>query len=537
MKIFIKNIVFLLLIITSLFITSCTKLSKSYCEEILDFSYTNNDSLIEYYISEAKKCSEKYHKRPEFLQKISQIYYYDAINDYTSEESSTVSHQRSARKLYHALENMNSYFNKAEELKSYDYQFRGDIYERLGDIYKDINSLKPAAELYDKALSDYEASNDNEKILNTLIKIGKLYQYNHLPEIAMIYFEMAEERENIPNNIYRKIIDNKIVTLYEANNYKQADSIFNNHFNIKIQDYDFHSAIGTKYFYERNYPKALPHLKYCFENGNQQERLAFSEKLAETYFNLNDHENEMLYIQHQAKNNSIEIRKTPLKLDLEKLFDASHIIINNENSDKGKNNPSVIIAIILTVSIFTLIIIISLFVKSSKDYKEKIRSAEETISGNNDIIQSKDKIINDISKKLVSLEPNETYEEAYNRFCESIIYVKIKSYFEGVNILIKNVQNYSKFTLNNKDIHLLVKTFNSCFPKAIPSIKKDFEVITTSDIKFIILNFMNMNNVEIAVLLGLTYGAANKRNNKIKNIFNIKENLSAFLTDYVKSNF
>ena len=537
MKIFIKNIVFLLLIITSLFITSCTKLSKSYCEEILDFSYTNNDSLIEYNISEAKKCSEKYHKRPEFLQKISQIYYYDAINDYTSEESSTVSHQRSARKLYRALENMNSYFNKAEELKSYDYQFRGDIYERLGDIYKDINSLKPAAELYDKALSDYEASNDNEKILNTLIKIGKLYQYNHLPEIAMIYFEMAEERENIPNNIYRKIIDNKIVTLYEINDYKQADSIFNNHFNIKIQDYDFHSAIGTKYFYERNYTQALPHLKYCFENGNQQERLAFSEKLAETYFNLNDHENEMLYIQHQAKNNSIEIRKTPLKLDLEKLFDASHKIINKENLDKGKNNPSVIIAIILTISIFTLIIIISLFVKSSKDYKEKIRSAEETISGNNDIIQSKDKIINDISKKLVSLEPNETYEEAYNRFCESIIYVKIKSYFEGVNILIKNVQNYSKFTLNNKDIHLLVKTFNSCFPKAIPSIKKDFEVITTSDIKFIILNFMNMNNVEIAVLLGLTYGAANKRNNKIKNIFNIKENLNAFLTDYVKSNF
>ena len=46
-----------------------------------------------------------------------------------------------------------------------------------------------------------------------------------------------------------------------------------------------------------------------------------------------------------------------------------------------------------------------------------------------------------------------------------------------------------------------------------------------------------MNNVEIAVLLGLTYGAANKRNNKIKNIFNIKENLNAFLTDYVKSNF
>ena len=102
------------------------------------------------------------------------------------------------------------------------------------------------------------------------MKAGKLYQYNHMPNIAMIYFEMAEEKDNIPNNIYRKIIDNKITTLYELNDYNKADSIFTNHFNIKIQDYDFHSAIGTKYFYERNYVKALPHLNYCFENGNQQ---------------------------------------------------------------------------------------------------------------------------------------------------------------------------------------------------------------------------------------------------------------------------
>lgn len=535
MKTLIKHIAVLLLIITTLSTTSCTKLSKSYCEEFLNFSYTNNDSLTDFSISEVEKCSQKYHKRAEFLQKISQIYYYEAINIYTSEEPSAINCQSSAQKLYLALENINSYFNKIKEHKPYDYQFRGEIYERLGDIYKDLNSLKPAAELYNKALSDYESANDNEKILNTLIKIGKLYRYNHIHEIAMIYFEMAEEKEYITNNIYRKIIDNKIITLYELNDYKNADSIFQNHFNIKIQDYDFHSAIGTKYFYERNYKKALPHLKYCFENGNQQEKLAFSEKLSETYFNIKDHENEMFYIQYQAKNNSQEIRKTPTKLDLEKLFDSSQPIINNiSNNNK---NPNVIIVIILAICTVITTITILFFVKSNKRYKEKIRSAEETINGNKDIIQSKDKIIDDISKRLVILEPNESFDDAYRRFCESSIYIKIKSSFEGMNILIKNIQSYNKLALSNKDINLLVKTFNICFPKAISSIKKEFDLITTSDIKFIILNFMNMNNVEIAVLLGLTYGAANKRNNKIKNIFNIKDNTNVFLADYVKSNF
>ena len=89
----------------------------------------------------------------------------------------------------------------------------------------------------------------------------------------------------------------------------------------------------------------------------------------------------------------------------------------------------------------------------------------------------------------------------------------------------------------NKDITLLIKTFNNCFPNAISSIKKCYEAITPSDIKFIILYFMNMNDAEIAVLLELTYGAANKRSNKIKNIFNTKDDLNTFLTKHIKSNF
>ena len=355
-----------------------------------------------------------------------------------------------------------------------------------------------------------------------------------MPNIAMIHFEMAEEKDDIPNNIYRKIIDNKITTLYELNDYAKADSIFINHFNVKIQDYDFHSAIGTKYFYERKYTEAIPHLKYCFENGNQQEKLAFSEKLAESYFNINDHENEMFYIQHQAKNNSVEIRKTPLKLDLEKIYDINSNIINDKN---GISNSSRYIILIILVSLIIIISILITFNINKRQDREKIRSAQKTIDGNKVIIESKDKIINNISKKLNDLTPNEDFENAYSRFCETYIYKKIKSSLEGTTILTKNVQDYSKLQLSNKDIISLTKTFNNCFPKAIHSLKEEYAGITTSDIKFIILNFMNLNNVEIAVLLGLTYGAANKRSNKIKNIFNVKDDLSQFLLTFVKSNF
>ncbi len=529
MKIFSRNIVSLFLIIIAFGFVSCGDVSKSCCEEILDFYYTENDSISEDRIDVARKCSEKYHKHPEFLQKISQIYYYEATNSDLPDIETT-------KKMYSALSNINAYFSKIKTIKPYDYQFRGEIYERLGDIYKDINSLKQATSLYDKALSDYEASNNNEKVLNILLKTGKFYQYNHMPNIAMIYFEMAEEMANIPNNIYRKIIDNKIVTFYELNDYDKADSVFKNHFNIKIQDYDFHSAIGTKLFYERNYNEAIPHLKYCFENGNQQEKLVFSEKLAESYFNTNDHENEMQYIQHQAKNNSLEIRRTPLKLDLEKLYDINDNIINAQIDSTNDNNAKYIIIIILAFSVVIISIFVTL-IKGKKQDQEKIRSAQKTIDGNKEIIESKDRIIDDISKELKDLKTNESFEDAYKRFCESDICTKIRSSLEGVTILTKNVHVYSRLSLSSRSLIQIVKTFNSCFPNVSDAIKRDFPGISINDLRFIILIFMNLNDAEIAVLLGLTYGAANKRSNKIRNIFNIKDDFSSYLMTYFKSNF
>lgn len=551
MKRYFININYIILIITILLLNSCGELSKSSCEEILDFSFTETDSIQVKSIEMAEKCAEKYHKTPEFLQKISQIYYSDAINNNSAQQLLP-----STKKLFNALEYINRYFSAVDEVKSYDYNFRGEIYERLGDIYNDINSLKLSSELYNKAIEDYEKSNNIEKIINTLIKVGKLYQNNHIPEMAMIYFEMAEEKENIPQYLYRKIIDNKIVTLYETNNYKSADSIFNNHFNIKIQDYDFHSALGTKYFYERNYKKAIPHLEYCFEHGNQQEKLTFSEKLAESYFNLNEQEKEMNYIQYQAKSNSLEIRKTPLKLELEKLYDTHNKSVNNTDN-KEKNNISLYIIIVLSV---ILVIIISFFIKKGISKKQNLPPENKTDKNTEVKTKTEEKISKDIidkenqrneikenneNKELKISRPKQavkneeilSFEEAYKEFCNSSIYKKIKSIFEGRVILVKNIEENIKLSLSSGDIILLIKTFNKYFPNILSLLKQDYEGITRNDAKIIILSLMNFNDTEIAVLLGITYSASNKRTKKIKDIFGTKSDLSEFLFEYIKSNY
>ena len=256
-----------------------------------------------------------------------------------------------------------------------------------------------------------------------------------------------------------------------------------------------------------------------------------SEKLAEAYFNLKDNENELIYIQHQAQSNSSEIRRTPLKLDLENIYDTNinEEIIIDKNSKYNK--------IALIFSTITIIIVVYLFITNRKNYRKKISEAEEAIRDSQINIKKKEKIIKDISKKLESIENENDFETSYKLFCESNIYNKIKHSLDGKTIMIKNVNEHSKYAISNNELIILTKTFNESFPNFIGNLKNEFEGITNSDIKFLILFIMDFSDTEIAVLLGLTYSATNKRSNKLKDIFNIEDNLGQFLLDYIKSNF
>ena len=115
MKYFLRNIIhFLLLIIIVIYHTSCNELSKSQCEEVLNYSYSDNDSLLNKTIVLADKCVKKYHKNIDLLQKNAQLLYFDAINKYSSNDLLS-----SAKGLFNALSNINEYMSQKNEIKSY----------------------------------------------------------------------------------------------------------------------------------------------------------------------------------------------------------------------------------------------------------------------------------------------------------------------------------------------------------------------------------------------------------------------------------
>lgn len=125
-----------------------------------------------------------------------------------------------------------------------------DIYIGLGDIFADINSLKTASYYYDNALMLFEDADDNESVITLLITMGKLYDDNHIPDIALLYYEMAEEKNDIPQYLADKIDFCKITALYELGDIKTADSIFMSIDPADKNDMDFHK-VSYLYFITR----------------------------------------------------------------------------------------------------------------------------------------------------------------------------------------------------------------------------------------------------------------------------------------------
>ena len=131
--------------------------------------------------------------------------------------------------------------------------------------------------------------------------------------------------------------------------------------------------------------------------------------------------------------------------------------------------------------------------------------------------------------------PKRTFEESCEIFTNSKIYKEIKESMEGKEILTKTVGDYPRLALTRNKIVALTTTFNDAFPNLTHTLATTYPDLTQADFRFIILSFMGFSNLEIAVLLKQTYSAANKRGNRIENIFGTQLELDHFIYGFLST--
>ena len=506
MRSFERHITFIALLIMALCFFACNK--RSIPTEILDFknTYENSDEYLENLSKLADSCSKFYANDPVFLEKKSQIDYQKGRNE--RKNGNYLDAANSLIKSYNAQKALISLKKTAD---NDDYHYLGQILDNIGDVYSDVNSVKPASYFYDHALKQFENANRQHEVIDMLLKIGDLYQHNHISNIALLNYETAEEKKNLTEDQYNLIQIKKGIALYDIFDQNSADSLYGRMWTKSPQQIEFQYFTACHFYYNNEYAEALPHLLKCFDEGDVKMKMESAEMLASVYYSLNNHNKELYYAQYQAKAQSAEARLTPVKMELDNIFER----FVADNTPKSQDNSKSFNGLVWILIAVILILIIGVIIF----YKHAKKNASETIA----------------PVETVPEAPKRTFEEGYEMFVNSKIYKEIKESMEGKEILIKTVGDFPRLALTRNKIVALTTTFNESFPSLTHSLAASYPDLTQADFRFIILSFMGFSNLKIAVLLKQTYSAANKRGNRIEAIFDTQLELDHFIPGFLST--
>lgn len=503
MKIFYRHIAFIALLIIALGFAACN--SRSIPNEILEFknNYENSSDHLEELAKIADSCTRFYANDPVFLEKKSQIFFQKGRNEHKNAD-----YLNTAKSFIEAYKSQKNLISLKKEADNDDRHYLGQILENIADVYSDVNSLKPASYFYDQALTQFEKASRQHEVIDILLKIGDIYQQNHISNIALLNYEIAEEKKNLTEEQYNLIQIKKGIALYDIFDTETADSLYGRISTKSPQTIEYHYFIACHFYNSNKFEEALPHLLKCFDEGNAKMKVEAAEMLASVYFSLNDHDKELYYAQYQAKAQSAEARLTPIKVELDTIYESFIDENNPKNTEKSDSYGKWIwILSGIIVLLIIGIIILHFYLKNSR---KGITVA-------------------------VPEQPKRSFEEDYQVFVNTKIYKEIKASLEGKEILIKTVGDYPRLALTRNKLITLTTTFNESFPNLTHSLSLAYPDLTQADFRFIILSLMGFSDPEIAVLLKQTYSSTNKRGNRLETIFNTPLEMNHFIQGFLSS--
>ena len=506
MNIVYRHIFRISLLFIALYFAACN--NNSIPTEMMEFknTYENSNEYLSKLAHLADSCSKSYAKSPEFLEKKSQIYFQKGRNEHKNADYLEAT--KSFVEAYQAQKNL---IALKKEVDNDDHHYLGQILENIADVYSDVNSLKPASYFYDQALTQFENASRQYEVIDILLKIGDLYQQNHISNIALLNYEIAEEKKNLTEEQFNIIQIKKGIALYDIFDKNAADSLYGRISTKSPQTIEYQYFTACHFYNDNNFYAALPYLLKCFDEGNAKMKVEAAEMLASVYFSLNDHDKELYYAQYQAKAQSAEARLTPVKVELDSIYEDFVNDNTSKNSEKSGNNRGLIIILIVII----LVLIIGVFIHFNYVKKHRVFSITTT--------------------PVDPETPKRTFEEDCDIFVNSKIYKEIKTSLEGWEILIKTVGDFPRLALTRNKIITLTTTFNESFPNLIHSLSTTYPDLTQADFRFIILSFMGFSDIEIAVLLKQTYSSTNKRGNRIENILGTDLELNHFIPGFLST--
>ena len=342
--------------------------------------------------------------------------YYDAIEYY--KKSLNIKYQlNDTAGIAGTLANMgNIYFLWGKYKEAFQYQQKAlYLYEmidnqqgiaacmnHLGTIYENWNDFKSALNYYNTALELQKNINDYKGVANTLNNLGNLLNKMNFYEEALVKYEQAIEINTKENNLKGVASSlNNIGTIYtKLGNYNLARKYYSQALSISKQinsDYEITVnlyAIGNNYVNLKNYNKALPFFKKSLQiatENNLRELMSDNYKalsIVYSFLGMYDNAYKNLYNYNLIKDSifsrdihrqitEIKTRYETEKKQKEIELLKRNILINQLKADKREQQWQLKLFILLALTIFIVLIVLSTLILLRLNHRRKLIIAEQ----------------------------------------------------------------------------------------------------------------------------------------------------------------
>ncbi len=497
-----------------------------------DYQQTNASAVIAataYYDS----VFEKYPENSGLAFETARAHYYKAVGETEDDDivAACADYLKAADIMEEAFPEIEKAAEKGmmTECNHEKTRFMALIYYRLGEMFFIESFCRQAIEIFSKSLKVCPQS-DSTFTSILLKKLGDTYCLEGLQDSALLYFRQSLDfcgdnimiQSDVANQmalIYHDIgeKDTAYQLLYKYVGKSVPDNVStNSSYNLGILNYN-----------DLKYDSAAFYLERSFANGNSLMKFSSAQMLAVAYDSLGYSQRASSFSKYALDHAVKEINRSAKTKELTNYY-GSYKTNRQEEEHRKENLLYVFFAVLLASSIIPLLY----------SGERKNRKLSETVKKQGNVVRnlkSENKKLKLESNSATSLAKNcsgTDINECLKNYAECPIGCTLIKRVLPKDISKKNICDNYDIALTDNEKILVRSSANRYIPSFTDILTKKFG-IKGDNILLCCLAMLGFSVSEIAVLIGTTYQAANKRINFIKEKLGTDSDIVSFITAYM----
>ncbi|MBQ0128640.1 MAG: hypothetical protein KBT57_02275 [bacterium] len=441
-----------------------------------------------------------------------------------------------------ALQVMENHF-KDNEMDRNMIRFMGLINTRLANLFLYNDAVKQSIETSRKSLLYFEELGHQKSIVNSLMLIGRCFRLDYNLDTAFPYYKKALSIAN--ENGFQKMRFNamsEMAPLYYEKGLKDSAFIILHEAlsNCTTKDDSLATCmgLGQLFYKEHNYDSAVFYLEKSVKRKSFDTETASADLLHDSYLALGDKDKAFHYGEMFKKNMMCYSAKSTKKVEVATLYEK-YMQQQQETHQMhmfGRYLSHTMIVVCL------LVLCMALLFMFGRSAKRKSALTQSQLSGKvktaNQLVKEQEAIITTQRTELEMLRQKEKpdFETVYVSFLQEPICRHILSEFQGENITVGlRCPAYEKLALSIEQQQQFWKAVDYYFPQFFSILAKQYPRLTTSDGRYACFYLLDINDGQIAVLMGVSYQSVWKRSKKMKEIMDGVNDLSLVVKSIAKT--